>query len=214
MDEGGADWGLSGISTGEGCVWDKVLPPAAQSQLSTPQLAEPPLSSRHSFTKCWVFVPLCCDPDPQSCVQPTLECQAPPLETRQGRPVSQLWLNLHAWLCQEETSRAWTDCGYRGDFCAGSDRCCLFCSLSPHDVSLYLTWEGVCAVLSMAWTQPQDLLLRGPLLTAAPATCTVQRCRSLEANVGLKSLKSLEHILIFSRSGCLPGDWVVRLRCS
>lgn len=98
MDEGGADWGLSGISTGEGWVWDKVLPPAAQSQLSTPQLAEPPLSSRHSLTKCWVFVPLCCDPDPQSCVQPTLECQAPLLETRQGRPVSQLWLNLHACL--------------------------------------------------------------------------------------------------------------------
>lgn len=31
-------------------------------------------------------------------------------------------------------------CAYRGGFGAGSDQCCLFCSLSPHDISLDLTW--------------------------------------------------------------------------
>lgn len=78
---------------------------------AAPRLAATLLTGSYSLTKCWVFVPHCCDPDSANLHPTHPGVSGSPLETWQGRPASQLWLNLHACLpaLLGRTWRAWTD---------------------------------------------------------------------------------------------------------
>lgn len=115
MDDGLADWGLGGISN----MWGpKCRTKSSHLLPQLPSCSEPPEQhhsrqwphrpSRYSLAseplppRCrgryWVFVPQCCDPDSANLHSVHSWVSSSLLETSQGRPVLQLWLNLRAWL--------------------------------------------------------------------------------------------------------------------
>lgn len=103
-------------------------------------------------------------------------------------------------------------CGCRGDFWAGSDRHCLFCSLSPHDVFLQLSRaEPVlggslgCAerglnpsTASPPWSPPVSS-------TSHLHSSEVQEPKSLKSQYGFKISGSTVPHLIWQ---LLPREWL------
>lgn len=88
MDGGLTDWGLGGIS---------------KCRSRSPHLPQWP--SRYSLAskscccvRCWVFVSQCCDPDSANLCSIHPWVSGSPLETSQGHPVPELWVNPCAWL--------------------------------------------------------------------------------------------------------------------
>lgn len=115
--------------------------------------------------------------------------------------------------------------GYSRYFCALADLHCLFCSVSPHDVSLCLARDELVLGQSLGWAGlwVAVKLTRGtpsPRYTLGSSTVHF-RCPEAEELKSRYSFKipvepgsRSDTAARFSRSGCLPGDWVMCLRCS